>query len=70
MIFELQSGEVETPVVKKFKETGCNGCRGDADAIADGKKLHTSNCIVCHRADSTDKMGPTMSARTWPINRC
>ena len=22
MIFELQSGEVETPVVKKFKETG------------------------------------------------
>jgi hypothetical protein len=27
MIFELRSGEVETPVVKKFRETGVNGYR-------------------------------------------
>jgi len=60
MIFELRSGEVETPVVKKFKETGGNGYRGDADAIADRKKLDTSNCIVCHGAGGTGKMGPTM----------
>jgi len=60
MIFELRSGEVETPVVKKFKETGGNGYRGDADAIADRKKLYTSNCIVCHGAGGTGKMGPTM----------
>jgi cytochrome c-L len=32
----------------------------DTDAIADGKKLCTSNCIVCHGADGTGKMGPTI----------
>jgi cytochrome c-L len=46
MIFELQSGDVETPVVKKFKETGGNGYRGDADAIADGKKLYTASSVT------------------------
>jgi cytochrome c-L len=60
MTFELQPGEVETPAVKKFKETGDNDYRGNADAIADGKKLYVSNCIICHGADGTGKMGPTL----------
>jgi cytochrome c-L len=60
LTFELQPGEVETPAVKKFKETGDNDYRGNADAIADGKKLYVSNCIVCHGADGTGKMGPTL----------
>jgi cytochrome c-L len=60
MTFELQPGEVETPAVKKFKETGDNDYRGNADAIADGKKLYGSNCLVCHGVDGTGKMGPTL----------
>lgn len=60
MTFELQPGEIETPAVKKFKETGDSDYRGNADAIADGKKLYVSNCIVCHGADGTGKMGPTL----------
>ena len=58
--FELQPGEVETPAIKKFKETGDNDYRGNAEAIADGKKLYESNCVVCHGADATGKMGPTL----------
>jgi cytochrome c-L len=60
MTFPLQAGEVETPAVKNFKATGVNEYRGDADAIAEGKKLYTANCIVCHGADGTGKMGPTL----------
>jgi cytochrome c-L len=60
MTFELQAGEAETPAVKKFKETGDDDYRGNADAIADGKKLYVSNCIICHGADATGKMGPTL----------
>ncbi len=60
MTFQLQAGEVETPAVKNFKATGVNEYRGNADAIAEGKKLYTANCIICHGADGTGKMGPTL----------
>ena len=60
MTFPLHPGEVETPTLAKFKATGVNDYRGNADAIADGKSLYTKNCVVCHGADGTGKMGPTL----------
>ena len=70
MTFERQPGEVETPVLKKFKQSGINDYRTDADAIADGKNLYMSHRIVCDGADGTGKMGPHLWARTWSRNRC
>jgi cytochrome c-L len=58
--FKLQSGEVETPVVVKFKKTGVNDYRGNAEAIKDGKALYEDNCIICHGADGKGKLGPTL----------
>ena len=60
MTFKLQPGEVETPAMKTFMATGVNEYRGNAEAIAEGKKLYTTNCIICHGADGTGKMGPTL----------
>jgi cytochrome c-L len=43
-----ESGETATDAVKQFHETGVNSYDGNAEAIADGKSLYTSNCQVCH----------------------
>jgi cytochrome c-L len=43
-----EPGETVTDAVKQFHETGVNPYDGNAEAIADGKSLYTSNCQLCH----------------------
>ncbi|TXL68564.1 c-type cytochrome [Zeimonas arvi] len=56
----LEAGEKSTPALEKFKETGENPYRGQPDALAAGKKLYDEWCQVCHAADATGKMGPSL----------
>ena len=69
MDVQPRPGEVETDAVKQFKETGENPYRGNADAIADGKRLYTQNCAVCHNPDGAGKMGPTLIGTDWTYPR-
>jgi cytochrome c-L len=60
--FELLPNEVETPAVKKFKETGVNEYRDDPAAITEGKRLYTTHCVICHGVDAKGtRMGPTLT---------
>ena len=43
-----EPGETVTDAVKQFHESGVNPYDGNAEAIADGKLVYTSNCQVCH----------------------
>src|SRR5690606_35073175 len=56
----LKPGESETPALKQFKDTGVNDYRGNAAAVAEGKALYNRWCQVCHGADGTGNMGPSL----------
>ena len=68
MTFPLKPGEEETPVLKKFKATGVNDYRGNAEAIAKGKELFEQWCQVCHGPDASGRMGPALIGKdhTYP----
>ena len=56
----LKEGETATPALEQFKETGVNAYRDQVPALADGKRLYEQWCQVCHNADATGKMGPSL----------
>jgi cytochrome c(L) len=59
--FEPLPNEVETPAVKTFKATGVNEYRDDPAAVAEGKRLYTTNCFICHGVEANGtRMGPTL----------
>ena len=37
----------------------------DANAVALGKKVFTTNCAVCHRADAGGNIGPNLTDEYW-----
>lgn len=61
--------EVETEAVKSFKETGKNPYLGDEKALAEGRTLYQSQCQVCHQADGSGKMGPSLIGDKWVHER-
>jgi cytochrome c-L len=59
--FKPRPNEVETPAVKNFKATGVNEYRDNAEAIAEGKRLYSMHCLICHNPDAKGgRMGPTL----------
>lgn len=61
----LKPGEVETAALKQFKTDGSNAYRGDKAALAQGKKLYDEWCQVCHNADASGKMGPSLVGKSF-----
>jgi hypothetical protein len=64
MTFPLQTGEVETSAVKNFKATGANEYRGNADAVADGKKLFAAIALFAMAPTAPERWARRWSART------
>jgi cytochrome c-L len=56
----LKPGEMETPALKKFKESGINVYRNDKSAVQSGKALYEQWCQSCHNSDASGKIGPPL----------
>lgn len=61
--------EVETEAVKSFKETGKNPYLGNEQALAEGKKIYQADCQVCHQANGSGGMGPSLIGDAWLYER-
>jgi cytochrome c-L len=55
-----KAGEVLTDQVKEFRKSGQNPYKGNADAVAQGKKLYSDFCESCHLPDGSGRMGPSL----------
>lgn len=61
----LKAGEAETEALRRFKSNGVNLYRQEAKAVAEGKALYEQWCQVCHNADGTGKMGPSLVGKSF-----
>ena len=58
---EIKADLFDTPAAKKFSATGKNSYIGNADAIAQGKKLFQMySCTQCHGGDAQGQTGPSL----------
>ncbi|MCD6675483.1 MAG: c-type cytochrome [Burkholderiaceae bacterium] len=57
---DVPEAKAKTPAIERFKQTGENLYRNDATAVGQGKALYDQWCQVCHAADGTGKMCPSL----------
>jgi cytochrome c-L len=57
---DVPEAKTKTPALERFKQTGENMYRDDATAVGQGKALYDQWCQVCHAADGTGKMCPSL----------
>jgi cytochrome c-L len=57
-------GETITEGVQKFYDTGQNPYKGDAAALADGKRIYETFCQACHLPDGGGRIGPSLIGDT------
>jgi len=58
---EIKAELFDTPQAKEFSATGKNSYIGNADAIAQGKKLFQMySCTQCHGGDAQGQTGPSL----------
>lgn len=58
-----------TPALAEFVRTGRNPYIGDAEAIAAGKERYEQWCQVCHLADASGRMGPSLVDEVYNYKR-
>ncbi len=66
---KLLPNEQITEAVQKFYDTGENPYKGDAAAVADGKKLYLNWCQACHMPDGSGRIGPSLIGDTHHYGR-
>ena len=60
-IFEKKMAEAERAAVEREGEAQ-ETYSGDEAAIAEGEKIYSSSCAVCHKADGTGGIGSDLTA--------
>lgn len=63
--FEYRTDQTITPAVDAFHKTAVNAYDGDADKIAEGKKLWGKLCVACHLKDGAGRIGPNLIDDEW-----